>query len=94
MYKSVGSLFQDNRNLLSLVKLKIDRIKKSQSTVEGASGFHPQSLENVTWHFIIVYLALEMGLTPFPEGTTQHDTRHDTTSVSVSTGWKYSQLSQ
>lgn len=48
MYKSVGSLFQDNRNLLSLVKLKIDRIKKTQSTVEGALGFHPQSLENVT----------------------------------------------
>ena len=49
MYKSVGSLFQDNRTLLSLVKLKIDGIKKkTQSTVEGASGFHPQSLENVT----------------------------------------------
>ena len=48
MYKSVGSHFQDNRTLLSLVKLKIDRIKKTQSTVEGASGFHPQSLENVT----------------------------------------------
>ena len=49
MYKSIGSHFQDKRTLLSLVKLKIDRIKKKlQSTVEGASGFHPRSLENVT----------------------------------------------
>ena len=48
MYKSIGSHFQDNRTLLSLVKLKIDRIKKIQSTVEGASGFHPKSLENLT----------------------------------------------
>lgn len=29
MYKSIGSHFQDKRTLLSLVKLKIDRIKKN-----------------------------------------------------------------
>ena len=57
MYKSIGAHFQDNRTLLSVVKLKIGGIKNNQSTVDGASGFHPQSLEKVTWHFVIVYLA-------------------------------------
>lgn len=74
MYKSIGSHFQDNRTFIAICSETKNRsnIKIPQSTMEGASGFHPQSLKNVT-----CLLGLGDGPHSCTKGTTRNDTRHD-----------------
>lgn len=77
MYKSIGSHFQDNRTLLSLVKLKIDRIKKTSKYCWRCFRF--SSAESWKRYLTFYHCLLGLGDGPHPctEGTTQHDTRHD-----------------
>lgn len=73
MYKSIGSHFQDKRTLLSLVKLKIDRIKKNFKVLLKV----PQVSIRRVLKTLLDILSLFIGPHPCTEGTTQHDTRHD-----------------
>ena len=77
MYKSIGSHFQDKRTLLSLVKLKIDRIKKTSKYCWRCLRF--SSAESWKRYLTFYHCLFGLGDGPHPctEGTTQHDTRDD-----------------
>ena len=78
MYRSVGSLFQDNRTLLSLVKLKIDGIKKKPKVLLKVPQVFIRRVLKTLLDILSLFTWPRRWASPLSPKA-QHNTTHDTT---------------